>query len=119
MSRRVYIETTIPSFYHEMRTEPEMVARRDWTREWWDERRGVFEPVTSEAVLRELENGQFPQKADALALIKDVPFLDIDEAIADIVDAYLIHHVMPADPAGDALHLAIWQSHPIIGAIFC
>jgi len=25
-----YIETTIPSFYHEVRVEPEMVARRDW-----------------------------------------------------------------------------------------
>jgi len=24
---RVYIETTIPSFYHEVRTEPEMVLR--------------------------------------------------------------------------------------------
>jgi len=107
MSRRVYIETTIPSFYHEVRTEPEMVARREWTRQWWDERRGEFESVTSEAVLRELENGQFPQKTDALSLIKDVPLLDIDEAIADIVDAYINHHVMPADPAGDALHLAV------------
>jgi len=31
-----YVETTIPSFYWETRTEPEMVARRQWTREWWD-----------------------------------------------------------------------------------
>jgi len=107
MNRKVYIETTIPSFYHEVRTEPEMVARRVWTREWWDERRVQFDTVTSEAVLRELENGEFPKKADALALIKDVPFLDIDEAIADIVDAYINHQVMPADPAGDSLHLAL------------
>ncbi len=34
---RVYIETTIPSFYFEIRKEPEMVARRLWTRRWWDE----------------------------------------------------------------------------------
>jgi len=33
--RRVYIETTIPSFYFESRAEPEMVARREWTRLWW------------------------------------------------------------------------------------
>ena len=31
-----YVETTIPSFYHEVRTEPEMVARKDWTRRWFD-----------------------------------------------------------------------------------
>jgi predicted nucleic acid-binding protein len=29
MQQRVYIETTIPSFYHEVRTEPEMIARRN------------------------------------------------------------------------------------------
>jgi hypothetical protein len=29
-----YVETTIPSFYHEVRTEPEMVARKEWTRRW-------------------------------------------------------------------------------------
>jgi hypothetical protein len=29
---RIYIETTIPSFYHEVRTAPDIVARRDWTR---------------------------------------------------------------------------------------
>ncbi len=28
MKKRVYIETTIPSFYYENRKEPEMVARR-------------------------------------------------------------------------------------------
>jgi len=33
---RIYVETTIPSFYHEVRSEPEMVARRNWTREWWN-----------------------------------------------------------------------------------
>ncbi len=107
MNRRVYIETTIPSFYHEVRSEPEMLARRIWTREWWDAPRSDFDLVTSEAVIDELENGDFPQKMDALALVKDLPLLDIDEAIADVVVAYIKHHVMPADPAGDALHLAI------------
>ena len=37
MKKRVYIETSIPSFYCEIRTEPEMVARCSWTREWWDQ----------------------------------------------------------------------------------
>lgn len=35
MRKRVYIETTIPSFFVETREEPEIVARRNWTREWW------------------------------------------------------------------------------------
>jgi len=111
MNRRVYIETTIPSFYHEVRTEPEMLARRAWTREWWDDRRSDFDLVTSEAVLDELENGEFPQKNDALDLMQSIPLLEIGEAIGEIVDAYVNHRVMPADPVGDALHLALASFH--------
>lgn len=33
----VYVETSIPSFYHELRTTPDVVARREWTRQWWTE----------------------------------------------------------------------------------
>lgn len=59
MNRRVYVETTIPSFYFEMRTEPEIVARRNWTRQWWDDHRDGFELVTSAAVIEELKGGVY------------------------------------------------------------
>jgi hypothetical protein len=108
---RVYVETTIPSFYHEVRSDPEMVARRDWTREWWDNHRSNYESFASEAVIDELEHGAFPQKEDALALIEGLPLLNIEGPIGDIVEAYLQRHVMPADPAGDALHLALASFH--------
>ena len=32
MRKRIYIETTIPSFHFEARSEPSMAARREWTR---------------------------------------------------------------------------------------
>ena len=35
MSKIVYVETSVPSFFHEARSEAEMVARRAWTRQWW------------------------------------------------------------------------------------
>ena len=62
MKRRVYIETSIPGFYYEIRTESEMAARRDWTREWWDQQRYHYELVTSLAVIEELEKGDYPTK---------------------------------------------------------
>jgi hypothetical protein len=37
MAERVYIETTIPSFYLTLRTDVESVARMHWTRPWWAE----------------------------------------------------------------------------------
>jgi hypothetical protein len=108
---RVYIETSIPSFYHEVRTEPSMVARRAWTREWWDCVRPSYECVTSVAVLDELQSGDFPHKAEALVLLESVPLIPVESAILEIVEAYIRHVVMPRDPAGDALHLAMASFH--------
>jgi len=34
MQLKIYIETTIPSFYHEDRIDIAAVARREWTRQW-------------------------------------------------------------------------------------
>jgi hypothetical protein len=108
-----YIETTVPSFYHETRTAPDIVARREWTRQWWDRASELFDLVTSSAVLDELGGGSLPERnAQRLALIKDLPLLAIDDAIAEIVKAYMQHRVMPTDPAGDALHLPLASTLP-------
>jgi len=104
---RVYVETTIPSFYHETRTAPAIVARREWTRQWWTTAGERYELVTSPAVVDELASGPAEYNANWLALVRDIPLLAVDEAIADIVRAYIQNKVMPVDPAGDALHLAL------------
>ena len=88
-----------------------MVARREWTREWWDACRSEYDVFTSEAVIDELQNGDFPQKTSALAFIEGIPLLEFTKEIAEIVQAYFRHQVMPRDPAGDALHLALCSFH--------
>jgi len=109
--KTVYVETTIPSFYFEVRTEPEMVARRNWTREWWDQHRSEFVVVTSELVLDELSRGEFPKKEDALELLKPLGLIQVTEEIVEIVEVYIRNHVMPKNPVGDALHLALASYH--------
>jgi hypothetical protein len=111
MRPRVYIETTIPSFYHEIRTAPEMVARKHWTRDWWQHCRRRYSLVTSIPVIEELRAGKHPKKQECLDLIIDLPVLPIPDQIADIVDAYIQHHLMPREPKGDALHLALASYH--------
>lgn len=108
---RVYVETTIASFYTTTRDSVAAVARRQWTRQWWGFASAHHELLTSEAVLDELKAGDYPSREDALALIKDLPLLAITPAIAEIVEAYVQHHLMPADPTGDALHLALASFH--------
>jgi predicted nucleic acid-binding protein len=108
---RVYVETTIPSFYHEMRTAPEIVARREWTRQWWHTVANRYELVTSPAVLDELSAGPSERSTKWLALVAKLPVLNVEPAIAEIVQTYIQHKVMPGNPAGDALHLALASYH--------
>jgi len=107
MKPLVYIETTIPSFYYETRQEPEMVARRNWTREWWGRYRHAYAPATSEAVLAELAEGDYVSRRDAMLLASTIPVLEAPDAVADIVAVYIENHLMPQDRVGDALHLAL------------
>ena len=111
MRRRVYVETTIPSFYHETRAGPAMVARREWTRLWWAKATAEHDVVTSEAVYDELSRGEYSTREACLELLRDLPLLAILPPVAEIVEGYLAHQLMPRDPAGDALHLALASYH--------
>ena len=104
----IYIETSIPSFYHEIRLEPEMVARRRQTREWWDKHAVNYRLVTSEYVIRELGRGNYPSKAAALKMMVGLTELKAPtDEIFNIVDVYLKNQLMPKNDSGDAWHLAV------------
>lgn len=108
---QVYVETTIPSFYHTTRSGAEALARRSWTRRWWVVGHERYTLVTSDAVLLELRNGVYPSREAALTLAQELPLLEITSAVAEIVEAYVRHRLMPADPSFDALHLAVASYH--------
>ena len=109
--KSVCIETLIPSFFYETRQPPDMLARRIWTREWWERHKDHYELVTSEAVVAELEEGEYRTQADAIALVAGLPRLEAPDEIADIVDTYVANHLMPRQRLGDALHLALASYH--------
>ena len=111
MVESVYIETSVFSFYHERRTSPAVIAMRDWTREWWDGRRDRYEVATSTAALAELDTGSLPHRADALAMALGLPAIPVADEVRELVEVYIKHRVMPNDPVGDALHLALASFH--------
>jgi predicted nucleic acid-binding protein len=106
VKRRVYIETSIPSFYYTTRAEPKLVGQRETTRRWWATERQWFELCTSEIALRELAEGDYPSKLDAITLMKGIPLLGAVPRIAEIVAVYARHKLMPANNLSDAFHLA-------------
>jgi hypothetical protein len=113
MRSRVYIETTIPSFYYTSRTDPESVARMHWTRKWWELYARESELVSSAAVIAELERGRSEQTDSRIALLGSVEMLEISAEVNEVVRIYVQRLVMPNDPTGDALHLALASFHRV------
>ena len=96
MQPTVYIETSIPSFYYEVRKEPEFVVMRNWSRAWW-QRKGNFVCSTSEAVFNELEDGHHPNKQEKIVLLQELNLLEINDEIEEIVEVYIANYLMPKD----------------------
>jgi predicted nucleic acid-binding protein len=104
---RVYIETTIPSMYHTGRTNPEVVTLSLTTRRWWDMAVTSCDLVTSRAVLDELAQGRSDYVKWRLALLEGLPVLEANETVRATARIYIQQKLMPVDPLGDALHLAL------------
>lgn len=111
--RSVYIETTIPSFYFDERQTPEAIAWRQATRLWWDQSRREYDLVTSSFVVDELEGAPNPKRDQALTLIADIESLKFPDGLADVIEAYIEHQLVPQDAAGDAAHLAMASLHSV------
>jgi hypothetical protein len=103
-----YLETTFFNFYHDERPAPAIVAMRDWTRQFWDERRGDYDLVTSAAVLDELRKGGAHHKKPALDLALTLPLIPGGNEIAEIVRAYVKHKIMPQTRRATR---CIWRWH--------
>jgi hypothetical protein len=106
MRRKVYIETTIPSYYYEFRKDVRSIAWREITREWWSKYKRYYYALSSEMVIFELERGRHPHQHEKLVLMKDVERLPYSPVIDDIVEEYIGHKLMPREYAGDGYHLA-------------
>lgn len=106
MSNFIYVETSVPSSFHETRQTEREQTRRRWTREWWD-----LVPhdllVTSEAVLDELRRAPEPKRTRCLELLNPLRNVAPSTRTDTLVDAYMTHRLMPRDAKGDALHLAL------------
>ena len=108
---KVYLETTIFSFYYDERTQPDIVARRNWSRAFWEVCKANYAMFTSVGTLTELSRGNKPHKDAALKLAQSLPAYPSTDEIKSIVAVYIKEMVMPRDPFGDALHLAFATFH--------
>ena len=107
----MYVETTIPSFYYDVRDSPAVVERREVTRIWWADAADRYELVTSSVVFDELGRGTSDYVALRLGLVQSLRTIPFVPEVDEIVQTYLRHKLMPANPPEDALHLALASRH--------
>jgi len=84
-----------------------------WTRKWWVTCASEFKLVTSPAVIDELRRGTTPATQQRLDLLCGIELLEINEEVEEIAQIYINRLVMPKDPVGDALHLALASVHRV------
>ena len=63
--------------------------------------------TSSVAVIDELQQGTSQHTQDRINLLDNVTLLELNQDITDITHIYIEHFIMPNDPKGDALHLAL------------
>ena len=85
---KFYIETTIPSFYHDTRRSLEIRSRRHWTRRWWDEPKHEAILVTGYSVIAELELTPGKKRNQALSFAKQIPVLEDTEDAQEVIEFY-------------------------------
>jgi predicted nucleic acid-binding protein len=107
-----YIETTIPSYYVARPSNSLLqAARQANTRTWWDSGCSGFELFTSQETLDETGRGEPAMAEDRLALIRDLPILEVSESTARLTRTLLSKGLIPTKAASDAIHIAVASAH--------
>ena len=113
-TRRVYIETTIPS-YLTARPSRDIVqaARQQLTREWWDVERRNYDLCISQIVLDEAAAGDAEAAQRRMAVIDTLPLLDLTFEVDGLAETIMQSGLLPASASRDAVHIAVTAVHQV------
>jgi len=114
MTKRVYVETTITS-YLAARPSRDLVqaARQQITHDWWNNQRQNYELCVSEIVLDEAAAGDPDAAARRLTFLRDLPLLDLTDAVSNVAKAIVESGLLPPQAARDAVHIAVSSVHAV------
>lgn len=104
MKEKKYIDSTIPSYYFDERAS--LKTFTEITKLWWKNEVKNYDIWISEAVLQELNEGNYPKKEEIVKFTEMISILEPSIELESIVSFYIENHVMPKTLVGDAVHLA-------------
>ena len=107
MANNIYLETSVIGAYLDKGES----FRRDLTIRWWEHELRNYRAFVSPLVERELERTRDPYRRSYLALIRDLPQVEMTEEAAILAEGYLSRGIFQRKYLGDALHVALASFH--------
>ena len=129
MKPRIYIETSVISYYTSRPSRDIVTAgRQQITHEWWEENRSQFDIYISVLVLEEAKGGDQYAAERRLEALEGIPVLEITDEAENLAVLLVKLGLIPEGHSEDALHIALatvngmdylltWNFHHINNAI--
>ena len=108
MKKRVYIETTIPSYItSDLSNDIIILGHQKLSIDWWKNYKKHFDLFSSEIVIDEIIKGDNEKAEKRIALIKDMKILDFNEEVEALGAKYFSYFNLPKKALFDAFHIAL------------
>jgi len=108
MKQKVYIETSVISYYTS-RPSRDLVtaARQQVTREWWEEMLQQFDAYISALVIEEAKGGDPSAAMKRLEAITEMPVIKVSDEAGNLAGILVSSGTIPEEHSEDSLHIAL------------
>jgi predicted nucleic acid-binding protein len=103
----VYVEPTVIGHIAARQQADILVAARQLTSQRWWAVRDRYELVVSQIVVDECSAGDHSAASERLALLANIPILEVSSDARDLANDLMVQRAIPASEPRDALHIAI------------
>lgn len=112
MKPKIYIETTVISYYTAQTSRDLVTAgHQQVTREWWDNQLHQYIPFISEIVYEEIVRGDKSAAQKRIKVVEGFDYLEINSDVLNLAKIYFDALDLSDKSRLDALHLALAVQH--------
>src|SRR5579871_1109942 len=110
----VYLETTFISYLVARPSRDVIVAgHQQTTQDWWANRRSEFACSISQVVIEESSRGDPTEVQKRVAILGELPILDVTQDAEAITQAIMLAGILPAQALPDAAHVGVTAVHHV------
>ena len=108
MKQKVYIETSIISYYTARPSRDLVIAaRQEITHEIWPILQEKFDIYISALVIQEASRGDREASKKRLGALSGIPIVEISQGAQEVAQSLISEKAIPSESEEDALHIAV------------